>query len=562
MKKVLAIVAVSAMCLAANAQKFADRQVMAPSNMEKASLFSQKRVYKNQGMLNREVAPSSLMTKANAFQTKKNVVSKETGVEVLYFNPDNCLYDGLYPNFMGAYVPQVITPAWKDVTWWNYCNDGKTLMADVTWSCKNGDREIEASVDEKHNYTAQVWGYVNTPVLTFTPDGTSYNYGLPEQDNPSLKPYVGKGYWTGGMAEMSWIGNAEVTAQGVYSGFGKDPATGRYITFTSKEVFYGKTQNCIGFAEYLGDPGEILYVDSLTMMCGFADYKTLDAADPLNGQTLYADIYEVVDGVVQEEPLATAVATSENVYSIAEWEMTSISFAFVEEDELFGNVAAPVVLQPGKDYFIELTGFENVKQPITAIFAPDAGTGGNAYAILEDGSLGTVGYSNAPNTPAGNFAISLHAIMPTASIDPMMPKAIQFPAEGGVANTYEYNGDMMQDFDIATLNGVADWTYEAPEWVKISADEQYLNTQGYLLLFFEAEALPAGMDGRGGEIVLSLYGKDYVIPVGQGNYDGIQGVVADKNESKSNVSYNLLGQRVAANAKGVVVRGGKKLLQK
>lgn len=564
MKKVLAIVAVSAMCLAANAQKVHDRKVMTPSNMEVSNFLAKNRVVKSMGTLNREVAPSATLTRTSMAKVRQNTKTTVPGVEVSYDNPTNCLYSGINPNFASVFTPVVITPAFKDITWWNYCNDGQTLLADVAWSCKANGEEIESTIDEKHNYTAQVWGYIGTPTITFTPDGTTYKYGLSTALSPAHQQYVGQGWWSGGMYEMDWITNADVVEGGNYADFGPDRATGRLIAYETNQIFYGKTQKCMGFAQYLGDPGDYLYVDSLTLMCAFGDYKTLNVADALEGKTLYADIYEIVDGIVQEEPVATAKATSAEVYSEVEYQMTSISYAFAEEDELFGEVAAPIVLAPGKDYMIELTGFEQLSQSVTAIFSANLGVGGNAYAILEDGDYATIGYSNAPNIPMADLDICLHGLIPTASIDPAMPKALHFPAEGGMVETYNYNDVPQYDFDIATYNGVDEWEMtECPDWIKAEVDDSYLKTQGYLLFYFTAEPLPAGVEGRGGEIVLSLYGKDFVIPVGQGNYDGIQGVVAENNQKKNfNVSYNLLGQRVAANAKGVVVRGGKKLLQK
>jgi hypothetical protein len=103
---------------------------------------------------------------------------------------------------------------------------------------------------------------------------------------------------------------------------------------------------------------------------------------------------------------------------------------------------------------------------------------------------------------------------------------------------------------------------EAPEWVNVQiANEVYTSTEGHFDLTFTAEALPDGVTGRTGQFVFAQRGALLKVTVTQGEATGI---AVTKVEVKSNNSpmFNLAGQRVNKGYKGLVIKNGRKMLNK
>jgi len=112
---------------------------------------------------------------------------------------------------------------------------------------------------------------------------------------------------------------------------------------------------------------------------------------------------------------------------------------------------------------------------------------------------------------------------------------------------------------------------ELPDWLEMEANPYYATTSngytyysGTTYLTFVAEALPDGVTGRSAQVTIEGRGAtaDKVIEVLQG--DAVSGisVVEKANTASNHALYNLNGQRVNKNAKGVLVRDGKKFISK
>ena len=114
---------------------------------------------------------------------------------------------------------------------------------------------------------------------------------------------------------------------------------------------------------------------------------------------------------------------------------------------------------------------------------------------------------------------------------------------------------------------------DLPEWITLSGESEYGNFSdgsqfytGTTNISIECEALPAGETGRAATIYLEGkgYKSAYPIIVLQGDAtmeDAIENVVT-VNVNKSNSIYNVAGQKVGKNFKGIVVKDGKKMLVK
>lgn len=114
---------------------------------------------------------------------------------------------------------------------------------------------------------------------------------------------------------------------------------------------------------------------------------------------------------------------------------------------------------------------------------------------------------------------------------------------------------------------------ELPEWVtSMVAAMSETAKSGYVQVAFKAEALPAGVTGRGAKVYLESFmgGKaEKPIYLLQGDYtkemvDQATGIEAIAPVIKSNkaITVNAIGQRVAANAKGLVIKNGVKVFNK
>ena len=122
-------------------------------------------------------------------------------------------------------------------------------------------------------------------------------------------------------------------------------------------------------------------------------------------------------------------------------------------------------------------------------------------------------------------------------------------------------------------------TDDVPEWVSLSvANEDYTtatevddNGQEYTYfvngidydLVITTEALPDGVENRTCQIVFFQTGAKLTVTINQvvGGDDAISTIV-EKTPVKNSRSYNLAGQQVGKNYKGVVVKDGKKVIVK
>lgn len=109
---------------------------------------------------------------------------------------------------------------------------------------------------------------------------------------------------------------------------------------------------------------------------------------------------------------------------------------------------------------------------------------------------------------------------------------------------------------------------ETPEWLSWSIGDLYSDAKGdnyahFYGMSFRAEALPAGVTGRQGEVKIKGKGVETTIYVLQGDATlDVNNAVADKLVKNSGKMFNIAGQEVGKNFKGIVVKDGKKLLNK
>jgi hypothetical protein len=244
-----------------------------------------------------------------------------------------------------------------------------------------------------------------------------------------------------------------------------------------------------------------------------------------------------------------------------------ISFKFEEEDELLGTIEAPVVL-PDEDFLVVISGFEQMKKgKFTAPFSPADGFGGHGYALLDDGSFATIGYSNEPQTPQQNLHIGFRAAIPVAHYAESNLDEVVFYKEGGLGvGQYDEEEDQAYGYVlVSTMSRSEMWEeIDVPDWVTYEMVDDYIEDRGIMPISFEAEPLPEGVFEREGEAVFELFGKELRIKLYQFDEEEYaRGIDTVKyNLNKSSKTYNMAGQLVNDSYKGLVIKNGKKYLMK
>ena len=162
-----------------------------------------------------------------------------------------------------------------------------------------------------------------------------------------------------------------------------------------------------------------------------------------------------------------------------------------------------------------------------------------------------------------------------------------FAAEGGTSSIHinpmyygvdDETGDPTYNLYTESVIEDGEETDEIPDWISIEiANEDYTTAtatddDGYEYTYFvngidydmviTVDALPEGVSNRTAKFVFFQTGAKLTVTVVQDvDPDGISTVV-EKTPIKNSRAYNLAGQPVGKNYKGVVVKDGKKVIVK
>ena len=191
----------------------------------------------------------------------------------------------------------------------------------------------------------------------------------------------------------------------------------------------------------------------------------------------------------------------------------------------------------------------------TSTWFEKTGEEGSMYAYtswktsLFVGLLGaTYGYLNTEDdtnitipTEGGEAAINVEAML--RSVD----------AESGAPTYRLFIDEVISDSELDDETGL-------PTWLQIGIGN--VNESGTeFTIGFAADALPTGIEGRQATIVFMQEGAKLEVTVTQGKATGVN--VTTKTVKTSNAAmFNLAGQRVNKNFKGLVVKDGQKFMNK
>lgn len=508
-------------------------------------------------------------------------------ITVMYPYPAGAFYYGLSDEGYSYMGIQMLTGAFDDTEFTNYTSkeeaDGSfTRLTDVTWdwgTTEAGEAitPIAEKVDEDGSMIAQAFGSMKFPTLKYGEE-PPFDYVVTDEESGTSYP----SYWTAGtegIADFEFsdgnggtevykgtVGNY-IPGLGMYSGF-----QGGY-GFISNKNFYNKEntttlkpwnntgKKLIGFVEYYVKPVSYVYAESVVAWFTFSGVK--DKTKPLGGKTVKATIYTFTDDGMVE--YASATATDADVVIVSEqYSMCSIEFKFQESDPIMGDVDAPIAL-PDENFVVMLTGFDDVTGNFTSLITSADGWSGYGYALLEDGSISTIGYSNDPDTPQVSLPIGFRAALPVATYAEANLPAVLFETEGGEGIGVKSGEKYYYGSIIYTMSPKDMWeTVEKPDWITtVELDDEEVSTYGAMYVSLTAEALPSGTDERSGKVVLEVLGKQVEIPVYQSpNALGVKNVALDKHNASKSAIYNLAGQRVNNDYKGLIIKDGKKMIRK
>ena len=162
---------------------------------------------------------------------------------------------------------------------------------------------------------------------------------------------------------------------------------------------------------------------------------------------------------------------------------------------------------------------------------------------------------------SSNLAIGYDAYWPVLVNDTTLNE-MNAPVAGGLCHYGEDTEDCVAILYTNVYDIEGAWSIETPEWVSVAAvDTTYLSQAGAVLVAFQAEELPATVEGRKDVVSIDADGfvYDFVITQGVVSDDtAVDNVVAPLFDNKI---YNLLGVEVDENYKGIVIKNGQMYIQ-
>lgn len=262
------------------------------------------------------------------------------------------------------------------------------------------------------------------------------------------------------------------------------------------------------------------------------------------------------------EVIAEGNATSENINADFNIGLTGIEIPLVAVDE-FGMDTELEYIFLDDEFVIIIEGWDNGSfsgglgcedNP-----APNAKTSTWFEKTGEEGSM--YQYTSWPTRLFVGFLNASYGYLRTAD-----DTNVTLPGEGGQAAihvepmlcTSDDNGD-------PTTSIWLDYDSDDPDelgWITVGiANEVYSDTEFSFDLVFEADALPSGVTSRTAHFVFVQTGAKLEVDVTQtGGGDGISTVVTKIDNNAP--AYNAAGQRVNKNFKGLVVKDGRKFMNK
>ncbi len=338
------------------------------------------------------------------------------------------------------------------------------------------------------------------------------------------------------------------------------------------------------FYEFYRAPAAPLYLEGITLYARLGDGKTEPVEAGSEGVTVYViqandDSYASLSHYTDTVAVIPINPTYADISEYQEGYLTTIKAFCMQEDDFGDMVRKPVVLE--KSFLLAFEGFNNegVDFIVNMSKLPEEELYGNGgpYATLyatywtsDNTFRGNYFNYNYANASQYNMHVRLNGMFDVAHI---IGDAVEYtaPAAGGnIEDVDGYKGLYFHSVMPYKTEGVRVPNYQIeglPNWLSVADydDSNYsADKQWYTILNFNAQALPAGVEGRQAtmRIVSEMGAKSQEFTVTQGTVaTGINDITDNTKETKTGM-YNLNGQRVGSDYKGIVIENGKKVIRK
>ena len=454
--------------------------------------------------------------------------------------------------------------------------------------------------------------YLKGQIQSLASAGTvSTTNSIPVEDGYAVLPYYamndhGSSQINSKVSSNTLIGYGFLEGTGYLFGSGSITGDDNVVT------------KAVSAAQIFNAPGADLYIEDF-FLGGALSFKM---GGPISGDqkiTAYIINVEEVDGEYQlgKETIATFAASADDLSGFTEavngWSAGTgqykgkapysgtVTFynTDVDKDPLTGAESPkPVVIPAGKPFAIVISGLDQCDLGMSCIIANDEDNGVRGMVITEGGT--SYSYKDKIGIRLGLDAIFEKIYVPSTDFlnyesDPSFPSdkfhgwnVLRVSNDGKTVDTDELGGTKFSagaafvgtstawaddndtpyyDIEIEYVEGGEGWItgYQYDDHLYDATE----GLSGFNLLAPTCDALPAGVKGRAAKI--TVYGRgdvkaDNTILVLQGDIDYTSGIdnaiVSKDNANTSNRMFNLSGQEVGKNYKGVVVKNGKKFLNK
>ena len=536
-------------------------------------------------------AQKSLMAKQQVMASAVSGPKKNVAEGVFYTRPEGSFAYGWDKDGMGYYNSWTMVAPYKEFELVNQCTNKNAS----SWNWV-GDADVAAQyvTDDKNFMWSQegATGYYMPTVVggrtqytwaqTDNTYGDNYQSAMRCADTVSpftmTDPHMGPDYIGWGFLSSHFLFGDGQLANG------------------------GKNYQCFAVEQSFPKPMSPLYVEDIYVSLVNLDNPVFLAA----GQELTLDIVNA-DG----EVLYTLTAGAEDIVvdeddpyetQYGDMRFATAFFSMKDIDPLTGDVAAvPFVLDEA--FTVVISGIEGTGIGMRGHFMMDDNDIDTAEAsVVENGYLDFYNVDDESEMVSYTFQNKIAIPMTfTAMFDAAQVWTAAYLSDGTEISDFNVlkvsaDGKTVEnagyaEANVAYVNTAASWIDENetevyyladaqdefPEWLAYGVDNsnwEDLESEDFeptVYVGFEAEALPEGVTGRG--VKLYVNGRGIVsedpIYVLQGEYTkemcddaetGINSVLAPK--AFNGKSYSITGQRVSDNFKGIVVKDGKKFLNK
>lgn len=472
-----------------------------------------------------------------------------------------------------------IVPPFTRLTWTNMCTDPASAVWKYGVNAPEGDYDASQIVDNnlvtKYGKNTGLGAYYGPFIVS-----GDVSFGILDSQLPTGQLLV---VAPDTISELAHVSAAKMVRFTDFL-FGNNPPETADRDGKSETFSYSR------FFEYFKAPAQPLYLEGISFMADYRDGVT-EAVTP---SSVGVKCYVVQAGpeavVGRPETYTDTVAvipintTDAEISEYREGYYFLIKAYCMQEDE-FGGVKQPVVID--RDFVLIFDGFNNEGVNFGIVVSNVADEeryyNGGAYptvfhAIWEsDGARKSSHWNyNEANQYQYNMLVDLNGMFDVAAVDEDCLE-MTAPEAGGAAYAVVVEDGVEKNYPGVYIQTVFHYHPEGsripsyqieglPEWLSIAdvVTDYYTAENGWVtILNLVAQPMPEGTIGRVAKLrfTSAMGAKSEEFTIIQGDKSvGIE-MMETTEIQKNGAEYNLAGQRVGKDYKGIVVKNGKKIFK-